>query len=181
MAPKTKRRRKRRSGSRGRLRRAIKLPAEYFEAVEITSVLFSPLYRFENGLRILLDGYLTTCYGANWWSASLKAKLPKVFEYSEDQQKKLDAMPWIGDSNAVAILPIHLVTLGHLEEIIKAYQSECIPQLFPNLTFFLGHMELIKRIRNMYTHMFPCISRSNCQDARSEIRILGKHINSKLP
>lgn len=154
---------------------------EYFEAIEITSVLFSPLYQFENGLRILLNNYLETCYGTDWWTASLKAKLPTVFQYSEEQKKKLDAMPWIGDSSAVAILPIHLVTLGHLEEIIKAYQSECIPQLFPTLTFFLGHMELIKRIRNMYTHMFPCISQSDCQVARNEISVLGKHINSRLP
>jgi hypothetical protein len=175
MAPKP-----RRASRRPRLRRIIKLPAAYFQAVEITSALFSPLYQFENGLRILLDSFLTTCYGAEWWTLSLKAKLPKVFEYSEDQKKKLDAMPWVGDSSAVTIKPIHLVTLGHLEEIIKAYQSECIPQLFPNLTFFLGHMELIKRIRNMYTHMFPCISHSDCQTARSEIRVLGKHINSKL-
>lgn len=174
---------KRRSNHKrvGRLRRTIRLPAEYFEAIEITSVLFSPLYQFESGLRILLNSFLTECYGAEWWSESLKTKLPKVFEYSEEQKKKLDGMPWIGDSNAVTILPIHLVTLGHLEEIIKAYQSECIPQLFPNLTFFLGHMELIKRIRNMYTHMFPCISRSDCQIAQSEIRVLGRHINSKLP
>jgi len=156
------------------------LPAAYFEAVEITSVLFSPLYQFENGLRILLDSFLSTCYGTEWWSVSLKLRLPTVFAYSENQKKKLDAMPWLGDTSAVTIKPIHLVTLGHLEEIIKTYESECIPQLFPNMTFFLGHMELIKRIRNMYTHMFPCISRNDCEIARSEIRVLGKHINSRL-
>jgi hypothetical protein len=153
---------------------------EYFEAIEVASVLFSPLYQFENGLRILLNTFLTTCYGKDWWDVSLKAKLPDIHKYSEDQKKKLDAMPWIGASSAVTVIPIHLVTLGHLEEIVKSYQSDCIPQLFPNLTFFLGHMELIKRIRNMYGHMFPCISKSDCQIARSEIRVLGKHINSKL-
>ncbi len=178
MPPKRRRASNRR---RPRLRRTIKLPAAYFEAVEITSVLFSPLYQFENGLRILLNSFLATCYGTNWWDASLKTKLPDIYKYSEEQKKRLDAMPWIGASAAVTIMPIHLVTLGHLEEIVKAYQSECIPQLFPNLFFFLGHMDLIKRIRNMYTHMFPCISRSDCQTARSEIRTLGKHINSKLP
>src|SRR5579862_5348361 len=166
---------------RSRLKRTIRLPAAYFEAVEISTVLFSPLYQFENGLRLLLDTFLTTCYGPNWWDVSLKTKLPAVFKYSEEQKKRLDAMPWIGASAAVTVVPIHLVTLGHLEEIVKSYQSDCIPQVFPNLTFFLGHMELIKRIRNMYTHMFPCISRSDCQIARSEIRVLGAHINSKLP
>jgi hypothetical protein len=138
------------------------------------------LYQFENGLRLALNSFLTTCYGPDWWNESLRQKLHPVFEYAENQQKKLDLMPWIGASTVVEVLPIHLVTLGQLEEIVKAYKSECIPQLFPNLEFFLGHMELIKRVRNMYSHMFPCISRNDCQFARSEILILASHINSKL-
>jgi len=90
-------------------------------------------------------------------------------------------MPWIGSSSTVKLLPVHLITLGHLEEIVKAYRSDCIPELFPTLEFFLGHMELIKRVRNMYTHMFPCISRSDCQVAKTEIRTLALHLNSELP
>ena len=79
------------------------------------------------------------------------------------------------------MLPVHLVTLGQLEEIVKSYRSECIPQLSPSLDFFTGHMELIKRVRNMYTHMFPCITEQDCQIVKSEIRVLSRHINSKLP
>jgi hypothetical protein len=90
-------------------------------------------------------------------------------------------MPWIGASSAVAVLPIHLVTLGHLEEVVKVYKSDCIPQLFPTMEFFLGHMEVIKRVRNMYSHMFPCITEGDCQVAENEIRVLALHINSKLP
>jgi hypothetical protein len=163
-----------------RSERFVRLPAEYFEAMDMCHVLFPMLYQFENGLRLALNSFLTTCYGSDWWRVSLKLKLQPIFEYAENQQKKLDLMPWIGSSTVVEVLPIHLVTLGQLEEIVKAYKSECIPQLFPNLEFFLGHMELIKRVRNMYSHMFPCISRSDCQFAQSEIRILAAHINSKL-
>jgi hypothetical protein len=174
--------RKRKSSKRKRNpRRIIRIPSAYFEAMDISNVIFPSLYQFENGRRIALNSFLTTCYGTDWWNVSLKGKLQKVFEYAEDQQKKLDAMPWIGDSSAVTVLPIHLVTLGHLEEVVKAYQSDCIPDLFPNLPFFLGHMELIKRVRNMYTHMFPCITHHDCQIARSEIRTLAFHINSRLP
>jgi len=62
-------------------------------------------------------------------------------------------MPWIGDSDIVEVLPIHRVTLGHLEEIVKKFQSDRIPELFPTLEFFLGHMEIIKRVRNLYSHV----------------------------
>lgn len=175
MAPKASSRRHSR-----RPKYLVRLPPEYFEAIDVSNLLFPALYQFENGLRLLLNSYLTTCYGPDWWSVSLKPKRQKIFEYAENQQKKMDSMPWIGGSAVVEVLPIHLVTLGHLEEVVKAYQSECIPQLFPTLEFFLGHMELIKRVRNMYSHMFPCISRKDCQFAKSEIRVLASHINAKL-
>jgi hypothetical protein len=129
----------------------------------------------------MVDSFLQTCYGPDWWDVSLKGTLPPLFEYAENQRKKLDAMPWMGDSSAVKVLPVHLITLGQLEEIVKAYHSDCIPELFPTIEFFLGHMELIKRVRNMYTHMFPCITRSDCTVTRSEIRVLARHINAKLP
>jgi len=164
-----------------RLKRIVRLPSTYFEALDLGILLFPALYQLENGLRVLLDSFLQTCYGPDWWNASLRMRLQTVFDYAESQKRKLDAMPWIGDSTAVTVLPVHLVTLGHLEEIVKAYRSDCIPELFPTIEFFLGHMELIKRVRNMYTHMFPCITRSDCAVTRSEIRILARHINAKLP
>jgi hypothetical protein len=176
MARKTKNRRRRR-----RVKRVVRLPVEYSEAMELGYFLFPAFYQFENGLRIALDSFLKTCYGQDWWNVSLQAKLNGIFVYAENQRKKLDAMPWIGDSSAVTVLPVHLITLGQLEEIVRKYQSDCIPDLFPNIEFFVGHMELIKRVRNMYSHMFPCITRQDCQDAKSEIRVLSRHINSLLP
>lgn len=158
----------------------MRLPEEYFEALDLGNVIFPALYQFENGLRLIVHRYLETCYGINWWNVSLQAKKKDIFDYADDQQKKLNAMPWIGASSAVKVLPVHLVTLGQLEEIVRAYRSDCIPQLFPSLDFFTGHMELIKRVRNMYSHMFPCITREDCRVAKSEIRTLSKHINSKL-
>lgn len=179
MPPRTKRRS---SPTRSRRpHRIIRLPAEYFEAIDLGNVIFPSLYQFENGLRLLVNGYLETCYGPDWWDMSLKTRLQTVFEYAGKQRKKLDSMPWIGSSSRVKVLPVHLVTLGHLEEIVKAYQSDCIPELFPTLDFFTGHMELIKRVRNLYSHMFPCITRQDCRVAKSEILVLALHINSKLP
>ncbi|HWQ82359.1 MAG TPA: hypothetical protein VN514_08825, partial [Ignavibacteria bacterium] len=75
--------------------------------------------------------------------------------------------------------PLHSVTLGHLEEIVIKYKSELIPVLFPTYEFFSGHMEIIKRVRNMYTHMYPCITKDDISDAKSEIKILCKQIKSK--
>lgn len=156
------------------------IPKEYMEAIDLGNVLFPSFYQFENGFRIVLDGYLTALYGADWWNLSLQQALPTVFNYAADQRKKLDAMPWIGDSARVQILPVHLVTLGHLEEIVKKYRSDCIPELFPTIEFFLGHMDVIKRVRNLYAHMFPCITKADCTLAKREIRTLGTHINDRL-
>jgi hypothetical protein len=96
------------------------------------------------------------------------------------QEVKKDHMPWLASSLRVDVLPIHRVTLGQLEEIVKKYRSECIPELFPTLEFFLGHMEVIKRVRNLYSHMFPCITRQDVIVVRREISTLAAHINSRM-
>ncbi|MGH7452137.1 MAG: hypothetical protein ACRENG_12380 [bacterium] len=162
------------------LRRIVRIPKEYFEAVDLGNLLFSPLFQLENGLRLAIHKHLTVCYGTDWWQVSLRPRLPMIYDYAENQKKRLDVMPWVGASLRVPVLFIHLVTLGHLEEIVKKYQSDCIPQLFPTLEFFLGHMEAIKRVRNLFSHMFPCITRDDCRLAKREILTLASHINSKL-
>ncbi len=161
-------------------RSLIRLPPPYLEVIDIGNVLFPQLYQLENGLRIAINNFLASCYGNNWWEVSLKRNLLTIWEYADQQQKNHDAMPWIGTSARVQILPIHLITLGHLEEIIKKYKSDCIPQLFPSIEFFLGHMEVIKRVRNLYTHMFPCITKNDCTVAKREIKTLASHINARL-
>lgn len=166
---------------RSRTRRLVRIPKEYLDAVELGNALFPPLFQLENGLRLAIHNFLATCYGESWWQTSLKGLLPTIYVYSENQQERRDAMPWIGDSARVQILPIHLVTLGHLEEIVKKYRSDCIPELFPTIEFFLGHMEPIKRVRNLYSHMFPCITSADCRLAKREILTLAPHINTRLP
>lgn len=165
---------------RSRINRIVKIPQEYFEAVELGNILFPQLFQFENGLRLAVNKFLSTCYGPDWWEVSLKVQLPDIYKYAEDQEHRRHSMPWIGSSARVVVLRIHLITLGQLEEIVKKYSSECIPDLFPTLEFFLGHMEVIKRVRNLYSHMFPCIARADCQTAKREIRTLAMHINTRL-
>jgi len=165
---------------RSSIRRIVKIPKEYLEAIELGNLLFPSLYQLENGLRLAINNHLTVCYGSDWWTLSLQPNLPHIFDYAQTQQTKHGTMPWIGASSRVPVLPIHLVTLGHLEEIIRSYRSDCIPQLFPTLEFLLGHMEVIKRVRNLYSHMFPCITKDDCRLAKREITTLASHINSKL-
>src|SRR2546422_4504687 len=140
-----------------KVRPLLRIPPEYLEAIPHGRELLSPLYQFENGLRLAIHKHLSTCYGTNWWDDKLRFDLPDIHIYATEQKAKSDKMPWIGDSPNVKALPIHRITLGHLEEIVKKFQSDCIPELFPTLEFFLGHMEGIKRVRNLYSHMFPCL------------------------
>ena len=165
---------------RNKIRRIVRIPEEYLEAIPLGNVLFPSLFQFENGLRIAIDKFLTTCYGPDWWEISLKTRLPKIHQYAEDKATERDLMPWIGSSTRVPVLRIHLVTLGQLEEIVKTYKSDCIPQLFPTLDFFTGHMTVIKVVRNLFSHMFPCITIGDCKTARREITTLATHINTKV-
>jgi hypothetical protein len=77
--------------------------------LDLANVLFPPLYQFENGLRLAIHHFLGSCYGTDWWNASLQTKLPTVFQYEADQRTKLATTPWIGASTRVTVLPVHLV------------------------------------------------------------------------
>jgi hypothetical protein len=165
---------------RSNLRRIVKIPKEYLEAVELGNILFPSLYQLENGLSLAIHIFLSQCYSPNWWEVSLKTSLPEIYRYAEEQEAKRHSMPWIGDSARIPVLRVHLITLGQLEEIVKKYKSDCIPQLFPTIEFFLGHMDVIKRVRNLYTHMFPCITKKDCTTAKREVMTLAEHLNARL-
>ena len=162
-------------------RRIVKIPMEYLEAIEIAEPIFSHFFQFENGLRIAINNFLIVCYGNDWWEKSLKVRRNDIYIYVEKVKKKQTYMPWIGDSGRVTILPLHSITLGQLEEIVKEYKSDCIPQLFPNMEFFSGRLEVIKRVRNLYAHMYPCITKKDVRVAKRDILTFCEHLNSKLP
>jgi len=162
------------------VRRIVKIPKEYFEVIEKAERLFELLYQFENGLRLAIYNFLTSSYGSNWWDVSLKNNLPTIYEYANDKIKRRRYMPYIAESTLVKPFPMHYVTLGHLEEIVKKYRSDCIPGLFPSIDFFMGHMYLIKEIRNLFCHMFPGITNKDVQYARNAIKLLAEHINIRL-
>ncbi len=161
-------------------RKLLKIPDEYLEAIQIGRPLFSPLFQFENGLRLALHKYMTILYSEDWWETSLKDRLPDLYQYVEEQKVKRDNMPWIGDSSRTNLLPLHSLTLGQLQKIVEHYRSEIIPDLFPNIEFFTGHMEIIKRVRNLFSHMYPCITSANVATANREIQTLTEHLNAKL-
>jgi hypothetical protein len=162
------------------VKRLLPIPKVYMEAIPVGQSMFPTLYQFENGLRLAINKHLSTCYGSNWWEDSLRTNLPTIYQDAEDAKTKRASMPWIGSSARTPVLPIHLITLGQLEEIVKKYQAECIPSLFPTREFFLGHMECIKRVRNLYAHMFPCLDKQDTMLVRSEVRALARHLRTKL-
>jgi len=163
-----------------RRRRILRIPFEYLDAIPIGSSVFPTLFQFENGLRLATYKHLSVCYGENWWEEKLKQDLPKIYQYVEDQKAKKSYMPWIGDSSKATLLPIHSITLGQLEQIIIYYKSECITELFPSIEFFMGHMEIIKRVRNLFSHMYPCLTRHDIVVAKREIKTLCEHIEKKI-
>lgn len=161
------------------LTRFLNLPPAYYKAIKVGNPIFPVLFEFENGLRIAVNKILSELYGEDWWETSLKHKIKGIYDYVEDQKLKKDKMKWIGDSKRTVLFPLHSVTLGQLEDIIKIYKSELIPELFPTIDFFSGHLEIIKRVRNMYSHMYPCIDKEDIIYAKSEIKTLCRQIKSK--
>jgi hypothetical protein len=170
----------RRKNIRTRINRILPIPKPYIEAVEQGIPIFNPLFQFENALRLALDKHMQTCYGENWWDEKVQKDLPNTYKYADNVKQNAYKMPWIGATNRVPTLPLHSITLGQLEEIIIHYKSECFPQLFSSEAFFTGHMEIIKKVRNLFSHMHPCIGKKDVKAAKREITTLCDHLRTKI-
>lgn len=154
------------------------LPEPYNNAIKNANPFFKELFEFENILKLTVHKYLCM-WDENWWENSLRQKKNDIYIYVDDLKKKKSHMPWIGNNAEIEIFEIHHVTLGQLEEIVKSHKSEFIPEIFPTLDFFTGHMLVIKKVRNLFAHMLPCISKNDIASAKREIKTLNEHLMEK--
>lgn len=153
----------------------INLPEEYINALKNAKELYSHIFSFEIGLRLAIDKHLTEWIGEEWWNINLAKDMPEIFKYAEEHKKQY----FINEIDK-SIRNIHFITIGHLSEIVKKYKETFIPEVFPNLHVFLGHIEYIIKIRNCCCHMHPNIDKEYIKILDAETLILSKMINSKI-
>lgn len=153
----------------------ITLPKEYLNTLKNAKELYARIFRFEIGLRLAIDKHLTEWVGKEWWNIKLSKDMPEIFKYAETHKKE----SYINKIDK-HIHNIHFITIGHLSEIVKKYKETFIPEVFPNLHVFLGHIEYIIKIRNCCCHMHPDIDKEYIKILEAESLILSKIINSKL-
>ena len=153
----------------------INLPKEYINALKNAKELYSHIFSFEIGLRLAIDKHLTEWIGKEWWNIKLAKDMPEIFKYAEEHKKQ----SFINKIDK-SIHNIHFITIEHLSEIVKKYKETFIPEVFPNLHVFLGHIEYIIKIRNCCCHMHPNIDKEYIKILEAETLILSKIINSKI-
>ena len=159
----------------GNKKEKINLPKEYINALKNAKELYSNIFSFEIGLRLAIDKHLTEWIGKEWWNIKLAKDMPEIFKYAEEHKKQ----SFINKIDK-SIHNIHFITIGHLSEIVKKYKEIFIPEVFPNLHVFLGHIEYIIKIRNCCCHMHPNIDKEYIKILEAETLILSKIINSKI-
>lgn len=159
----------------GNKKEKINLPKEYTSALKNAKELYSHIFSFEIGLRLAIDKHLTEWIGKEWWNIKLAKDMPDIFKYAEEHKKQF----FINKIDK-SIHNIHFITIGHLSEIVKKYKETFIPEVFPNLHVFLGHIEYIIKIRNCCCHMHPNIDKEYIKILEAETLILSKIINSKI-
>ena len=153
----------------------INIPKEYIDTLKKAKELYSNIFSFEIGLRLAIDKHLTEWIGKEWWNIRLSKDMPDIFKYAEEHKKQ-----YFINKIDKSIHNIHFITIGHLSEIVKKYKETFIPEVFPNLHFFLGHIEYIIKIRNCCCHMHPNIDKEYIKTLKAETLILSKIINSKI-
>jgi hypothetical protein len=168
-----------RTGPKGPKLQKLKAPrvrwvpeAQYALAAKLRD-FYPYLFIFESALRIKIETLMSETY-PNWWDAKIKADLPDVHKYAQDEMVKQARFPMLGA--AKRLQPLECVTIGHLEQLIQKYNVLFVPSVFPTLQFFTGHMVIVKRVRNAIAHMAPSTTATDVRNAKNEIDILLQHL-----
>jgi hypothetical protein len=158
----------------------LKLPANYRKSFIIGEEFFRAIFQYENALRLVINNFLKEQYGSEWWELKVKNDLSVIYEYARDRENDRKKKPVFGDSDNVELLPIHYVTLGQLNEIVIAYKSDCIPELFPDIKYFERQAKSIKKFRDLCSHFFPGINDEDWSTVKKPINELSKHLEYRL-
>jgi len=158
----------------------LSLPASYRISFSVGEEFFRAIFQYENSLRLTIYNFFKEQYGHDWWENKLKKDLEEIYKYAEDRELERKKKPVFGNSTRVELLPIHYVTLGHLNEIVIAYKSDCIPELFPDIRYFERQAKLIKKFRDLCFHVFPGINDEDWLTVKMPINELSKHLEYRL-
>ena len=141
-------------------RNAIAIPREFenFAAILSTrkiqeAVAMAPtyilLYALENSIREVIDQTMTSKHGRDWWdSFATSSLLRKVEGHMSDDQKDR----WHQRRGS---RPIDYLDMKDLKSLMRAIQEEFIPDIIPDLEWFIHLIDEVYKSRCVVCHMNP--------------------------
>ena len=136
------------------------------EALEMARV-YPLLYVLENSIREVIKRVMQAKHGTDWWNTQLtsgKANTVRLTAVGR-QQKEETKHAWHQRRGSH---PIDYVDLDDLLTIIQAKQTDFVPSVFHDLTWFPNFMTELSPSRNVVCHMNP-LSDLNARDIRNKL------------
>lgn len=135
--------------------------------------LFPLLYVLENSIRNLIDNWMTSKYGKNWWDTKAPRKLrDKVDERRTDDTK----YSWHQRRGS---RPIDYLDMNELPKLVNALDQEFVPDFFSSVRWFEQFIEEVYKSRCVICHMNP-LNKDNEQALRLKCKQWQKQIKAKI-
>lgn len=142
------------------------------EAKEMAKI-YPLLYVLENSIREVIESFMQTKYGDNWWHT----KAPRGLQDKVTQRMKDDIKnSWHQRRGS---RPIDYLDLNNLPSLMRHIASDVIPDIIPSNEWFDQFIDEVYRSRCVICHMNP-LDKDNISAVMVRFRQWQKQVKGKL-
>jgi hypothetical protein len=121
--------------------------SKLLEARDMASI-YPLLYVLENSIRELIDLFMTSRYGTNWWNLKAGKLKDRVGERMSDEKKN----SWHQKRGA---RPIDYLDFAQLPTLVRKIQEDIVPDIIPSIEWFTQFVDEVYKSRCVVCHMNP--------------------------
>lgn len=136
------------------------------------AAIYPLLYVLENSIRELIDRFMVSIYGNNWWESKAPQALKKTVNIRMSDEEKNS---WHQRRGA---RPIDYLDFNHLPALVRKIEEEVKLDIIPSIEWFTELVKEVYKSRCVVCHMNP-LDADNIDAVRLRFRQWQKLINAK--
>jgi len=136
------------------------------------AAIYPLLCVLENSIREVVDRFMSSNYGNNWWNSKAPKGLRDTVSNRMSDEKRNS---WHQRRGA---RPIDYLDLDQLPALMRKIEKEVVPNIIPSLEWFTQFVDEVYKSRCVICHMNP-LDKDNIEAVKLRFRQWQKQINAK--
>lgn len=136
------------------------------------AAIYPLLYVLENSIREVIDRFMTSTYGNNWWESKAPRALKRTVSIRMSDEEKNS---WHQRRGA---RPVDYLDFIQLSDLMRNIEKEVAPDIIPSVEWFTQLVNEVYKSRCVVCHMNP-LDADNTEAVKLRFRQWQKQISAK--